>query len=193
MEACVNRQYCDVKNAPLRSRLSSGTKSRASASGGTEYHGQRPSRIKSTGQLKPKRSRSVAWSCSTPKSVEFTAIALRWPAFTQRFEMQHRFTLLCHLQPQLLARLCLVVERLRNRRWAAHIAQKQDLYLKVAGCGLQVQQVADADLARSLSSLPIALNSAEFTCSSSNRACFEESGGPEPFVHSHAGHDPILV
>jgi hypothetical protein len=43
-----------------------------------------------------------------------------------------------------------------------------------------LQQVAASDLARSLGSLSVGLNPAEFTCPCSERARLEESGGPEP-------------
>src|SRR5689334_9496292 len=48
------------------------------------------------------------------------------------------------------------------------------------------------DLARCLSVLSTAFNSAEFTCSCSKCPSLEESGRPEPFVHSHAVHNSIL-
>src|SRR5690242_2397908 len=48
------------------------------------------------------------------------------------------------------------------------------------------------DLARCLSVLSTAFNSAEFTCSCSKCPRLEESGRPEPFVHSHPVHDSIL-
>src|SRR5712692_3922107 len=56
-----------------------------------------------------------------------------------------------------------------------------------------MQPVADSDLTRSLGSLSVGLNPAEFACPCSERARLEESGGPEPFVHSHPGHNPIFI
>src|ERR1017187_3049853 len=144
-------------------------------------------------RLDARPCRSVLCLYSTPKPVDFTAIAFRWLAFPQRFEMRHRFALFRQLQPQLPAGLCLTVERLRNRRRAAHLTEDQDLHLKVAAVVLHLQQVAGSDLTRSLGSLPVGLNPAEFKCPCSERARLEESGGPEPLVHSHAGHNPILV
>jgi hypothetical protein len=44
-----------------------------------------------------------------------------------------------------------------------------------------------------LGSLSVGLNPSEFTSPCSKRARLEESGSPEPFVHSHSGHNPILV
>src|ERR1019366_4763887 len=107
--------------------------------------------------------------------------------------MWHRFTLLCQFSPQLPAHFCLTVERPRNLRRAAHLTEKYDLHLKLARVVLHLQQVADADLARSLGSLSVRRNPAEFARPCSERARLKESGGPEPLVHSHAGHCPILA
>src|SRR5437016_8302708 len=107
--------------------------------------------------------------------------------------MRHRFALFRQLQPQLPARLCLTRERLRNRRRTAHLTENQDLHLKVATVVLYLQQIAKADLARSLCLLSVGLNPAEFTGPCSERARLEESGSPEPLIHSYAGHNPILI
>jgi len=45
---------------------------------------------------------------------------------------------------------------LRNRRWAADFAEKQDFYLKVAALVGHMQHISDADLARSLGGLSVA-------------------------------------
>src|ERR1022692_4541616 len=125
--------------------------------------------------------------------VDFTAIALGWPAFAQRFEMRHDFALFRQLQAQLPASLCLPVERLRHRRGAAHLTESQHLQPKVAGVILHLHEVAGPDLARRLGCYSVGLNPAKFTCPCSQRARLEESGGPKPLVHSHADHDPILL
>lgn len=39
----------------------------------------------------------ILCSHSTPKPADFTAIALRWSAFPQCFEMWHRLTVFCQL------------------------------------------------------------------------------------------------
>lgn len=80
----------------------------------------------------------VLWLHSTAKPVDYTAIALRRLAFPQRFEMRHGFALFRQLQPQLTARLCLTVERLGNRRWAAHLTEDEHLHLKVAAVVLHL-------------------------------------------------------
>ena len=130
---------------------------------------------------------------SATKPIEFTAIPLRRFAFPQHFDMGHRFTLFGHFQPQRPARLCLAVERLRNRRRAAHFTENQDLHLKDAARVLDFQQIAGSDFPSSLGLLSVRFNPAQFTSSCGKRACLEESGGPKPFVHSYAVHSPILV
>jgi hypothetical protein len=135
---------------------------------------------------------SALWLYPTPKPVEFTAIAFRWSAFTRRLEMGDELAILSQLQPQFPALLFLTVERLRERRRTAHITQQQDPQLEVTGVILHLQHVTDADLARSLGWLSIARNPTEFARLCSERARLEEAGGPEPLVHSHVGHSPII-
>src|ERR1017187_4135874 len=130
---------------------------------------------------------------SAPEPADFPAIAFRWPAFPKGFRMRHCLALFRQLQPQFPARLRLAIERLRYRRRSAHRAESQDLHLKIAAVVLHSQEVAGADLARRFGGLSVGLNPAEFTCPRGQRAGLEESGGPEPLVHSHAGHDPIVV
>src|SRR5437879_3610972 len=92
---------------------------------------------------------------SASKPADFAAIAFRRLAFPQRFEMRHQLAFFRQLKPQLTARLSLTVERLCNRRRAAHLTEAQDLHLKVAAVVLHVQQVADSDLTRSLGWLSV--------------------------------------
>ena len=75
---------------------------------------------------------------SASKTVQFTAIALRWLAVPQFLEMRHRFALFCHFLPQLSACVCLSVKRLRNRCGTSHFAECQDLHLKIAAVVLYV-------------------------------------------------------
>jgi len=73
--------------------------------------------------------------------------------------------------------------------WAALLAQKQDLYVKVPAVVGHAQPVSNPDFARGLGRLPAGLNPAEFTGSRRQCSRFEESGGPQPLVHSHREHD----
>src|ERR1035438_2544292 len=139
----------------------------------------------------PARVRAVLHSA--PQPVDFAAIAFRWLAAPQPFEMRRRLALFRQLQPYLPARLRLTVKRLRNRRRAAHLTESQYLHLKVAAVVLHLQHVAGSDFARRFGSLSVGLNLAQFTCPSRQHACLEESGGPKPLVHSHASHHPIFV
>src|ERR1019366_706648 len=87
----------------------------------------------------------------------------------------------------------LAVQRLCNRRGAAHLAQKQHFHLKVTAIVCHSQHVANPDPARSLGGLPIGLNPTEFTGSCGQCSRLEESGGPKPLVHSYVGHYLVLV
>jgi hypothetical protein len=78
---------------------------------------------------------------------------------------------------------------LRNRSWAAHVAEKQDFDLKVAALVCHSQHVSNPNLARSLGGLLVGLNPAKFTGSRGQCSRLEESGSPEPLVHSYARHD----
>src|ERR1022692_4433727 len=130
---------------------------------------------------------------STAEPADFPAIAFRWLAFPGGVVMRHRLALFRQLQPQFPARLRLAVERPRHRRRSAHRTESQDLHLKIAAVVLHAQEIAGADLARRFGRLSVGLNPAEFTRPRGQRAGLEESGGPEPLIHSHAGHDPIVV
>jgi hypothetical protein len=129
---------------------------------------------------------------SSPELDDFAAVALRWPAFRRWRELHQGLALLRKLQAQFTAGFSFAIERLRNRRWAAHLAEKQNLDLKVAALGLDLQELANPDFAGSLGRLIVGLNPAELAGPRSQGACFEESGRPEPFVHSHAGHGSIF-
>src|SRR6266446_8978891 len=80
----------------------------------------------------------------TPQPIDLTAIPLRWPAFQRRFEIWHCSSFFRQLDAQLPARFGFAVERLRNRRRAAHLTQGNDLHLKLAAVVLDLQQVAGA-------------------------------------------------
>src|SRR5205809_3962361 len=136
-----------------------------------------------------RHSPSLARGHVLPELDDSAAIAFRWPALGGRFKLLRCFALLCRLQARLPARFCLAVEGLRNRGGAAHLAEKQDFYLKVAALVDHTQHVANADLARSLGRLPVGLNPAEFTGPRRQYPRLEEPGGPKPFIHSHGGHE----
>src|SRR5207253_538694 len=69
------------------------------------------------------RCRTEASSSRGPasKPVDLAAVAFRWLALPQRFELRHRFTLFRQLQPQLPAPLGLPIQSLRHRGRAAHL------------------------------------------------------------------------
>jgi hypothetical protein len=76
---------------------------------------------------------------------------------------------------------------------AADFTQEQDFHLKVASGSRDAQLIPNADLARGLDGPPIGMNSAQFAGASRQRAGFEESRRPQPFVHSYARHKAILL
>lgn len=75
----------------------------------------------------------------------------------------------------------------------AHLAQKQDLHLKLARVVLHAQQIAGMHFARGFNRLSMALNPAEIASSRSQRARLEKSRRPKPLIHPHALHNSILV
>src|SRR5271165_4915247 len=75
---------------------------------------------------------------STPKPIEHPAIALRWFACTQQFEAWHRLPFFRQLLAHSAAGLSFPVQRLRHRRRAPYVAQKQHLHLKVAALVLHL-------------------------------------------------------
>src|SRR5260370_20845890 len=107
--------------------------------------------------------------------------------------MRHGFPFFCQLQAQLPACLRLTVERLRNRRRAAHLTEGQNLHLKVAAVVLHFQKVADADVARRLGWLSVGFDPAEFAFPRGERARLEESGVPQPLLYSYASPHLILL
>ena len=105
-----------------------------------------------------------------------------------RFTVPQADPYLLPMAALLTAGLRLTVKRLCHGSGAAHFAEKQDFYLKVAALVCYSQHVSNADFARRLGGLPVELNSAEFTGSGCQYSGFEESGGPKPFVHSYVSH-----
>src|ERR1700677_4958832 len=94
-------------------------------------------------------------SGSTPQPVEYAPVASRGFTGCRPVKPRHGLTLFRQPQSRLEALRCLPVERLCNCRRAAHLAEKQDLHLKVAAFVLYLQQVAEPDLAGTLGRLPI--------------------------------------
>lgn len=94
---------------------------------------------------------------------DLSAIAFRWSASGQLFELLHRPALGRHFQTQFVAGLSLAVKRLGHRSRAARFAQQEDFYLEIAARIGHPQHVSNLNLARRLGGLAIGLNSAEFT------------------------------
>jgi len=97
--------------------------------------------------------------------------------------------LLGQFQSQFSALFRLPIEGLSHRCRAAQLTQKQNLNLKVASLGSNLQEIAYPDFAGGFGRLLVALNPAEFTGSRSQATRLEKSGSPEPFVNSNTGHN----
>src|SRR5450755_2619778 len=113
------------------------------------------------------------------------AIAFRWPARGQLFELSHRLTFSRHLQSQFTAFFRLVVKGLRNRSRAAHLAEQQHFHMKLAAIVGDAQHVSNPNRTRRLGGLPAGLNPAEFTGPGCQGSRFKKSGGPKPLVDSN--------
>jgi hypothetical protein len=85
------------------------------------------------------------------------------------------------------------IERLCHRRRATNIAEQNYIDFKVPTFVLDLQEVTDADVVRSLRGLLVTLNSSELTSAGCHGASFEEPRSPEPFVETHARHDAYLI
>ena len=79
----------------------------------------------------------------------------------QRRVFLHRLALGGCFGPRSNARLALAIERLSHRRRTAHLAQRQNLYLKIAARVLHFQIVTHVDLSRGLGLMPIGQNAAQ--------------------------------
>jgi hypothetical protein len=117
-----------------------------------------------------------------PETVDFTAVAFGWAAWPCRLEMRPGFASFSQFFTNLAARFGLPVEGSGDWRGAAHFAESQNFHFKLAAVVLDFQEIAHSNFTRRLGWLTIEFNPAEFTGSSSQRACLEESGSPEPFV-----------
>src|SRR5579871_3559401 len=79
------------------------------------------------------------WMASRPQSelqpaaefADLTTIALGWAAFAESLERARGSTLLRHPEPHFLALLGLAIERLCHGSRAAHLAQSQNVHLKL--------------------------------------------------------------
>jgi hypothetical protein len=103
-------------------------------------------------------------SSPAPELNDSPAIAFRWPARRELLELNHSLPLRGCFHAQFSALLRLAVERLRDRRWAAHLAQKQDFHLKIPALICHSQHVSNANFARRFGGLSIGPDSAQLAC-----------------------------
>lgn len=138
-------------------------------------------------------TRQARKSHPAAQAIYFTAVAFRRPPLSQCFEPWHRLTRFRQVRPQFLAAVRLAVQRLRNRRRAAHLAEEKNFNLKIAAVVSDLQHVSDPHYARRLARLPVRRDPSKVTGSRRQGACLEESGCPQPFVDAHAIRRPIFA
>ena len=113
------------------------------------------------------------------------AVAFRWAACGQLFELPHGFALGGDFQALFFTLFGFAVEGLCDRGWAADFTEQQDFDMKFAGLAGDLQHVADAHGARGLEGLARRLNSAEITGFGCEGSRLEKAGCPEPLVDSY--------
>jgi len=122
-----------------------------------------------------------------------SAVAFGGPALGRRVNTLPRPALLDHLHAQFPAGLSFAVEGLSHRGRAAHLAEQQDFHLKIAALSLDLQEVADADVACRLHRLLVGFNPAKFAGARRQAARLEKTGRPQPLINANASHWSILI
>src|SRR5207237_7019879 len=102
-------------------------------------------------------------SPSSPELDDSSPIAFRGSSGSQLFELVHCLAFGSNFQAQFPAGFGFTVTRLRHRCRAAHFAEQQNFNLEFAAGVCHLQQVAYADLARTLDRLSIANDSGQVT------------------------------
>lgn len=107
--------------------------------------------------------------------------------------MQASFAFLGESLSSFAAGLCFAIKALRNRRWAAHLTESQNLNLKITAISFDGKPVSCANFSRGARGLMIGFHSAQFARAGSERAGLEESSRPEPFVETHTVHAVMVT
>jgi hypothetical protein len=107
-------------------------------------------------------------------------------------ELRHGFSLFRQFEAQLAACIGFAVESLGGCRRATYFAEGEEFYLEITRVASDLEEVAEMDFAGRLGRLSVRFDSAEITGSGGDGASLEESGGPEPLVHSHASQRLIV-
>ncbi len=124
---------------------------------------------------------------SATKPIQLAPVAFGRLPFRNRLELRHGFAFFSEFAAEFAAFLGLAIEGLRHGGRSADFAEEQDLDLEFAAFVFHLKLVAEADVFRRLGGLAVRGDSAEFTGFGRESAGLEESGRPEPLVHSHAG------
>jgi hypothetical protein len=99
----------------------------------------------------------------TAKLDDLAAIAFGRSASGRGSEIHHCLTFRRCFEPQFAALVSLAIQRLSDRRRTSHLAQQQNLHLKIATFSRNLQEVADPNIARRLGWLIIRLNLSQIT------------------------------
>jgi hypothetical protein len=130
---------------------------------------------------------------STAELDDFAAVAFRWSAGWSGSEGPRGFSFFRQFEPEFAALIGFAVKRLGDRCWTANLAEQQDFDLKVAAFSSDLQQVANPDVACRLDWMIVRSHSAELAGTPSQRARFEESGSPEPFIDADGFHGSLTI
>jgi hypothetical protein len=128
----------------------------------------------------------------SPELLDPSPIALGRPVFWSRTKKHACATFLSKRESLVSARFGFPIEGLSDRRRAPNFTKKQDFHFELAALGMDLQELASANIACRFDRLFVALDAAEFTSSHRQTARLEKSCGPEPFVDANTPHVALL-
>ena len=121
------------------------------------------------------------------------AVAFGGTALGQGRELLHGLALGGCLGSRCNAGLALAIERLRHGCRTAHLAQRENLNLKLAALVFDDEVVAGMDLAGRLGLVSVGEDAAQVAGLGGQSAGFEEARRPEPFVDPEGVQGSIVV
>src|SRR5579883_1918846 len=114
------------------------------------------------------------------------AVTLGGAAARETFDARHQFSFFSGFASRLAALFGFAIERLRDGSRSSHFAEFENFNVKFAAVVLNAKHIAGLDVASGLGGLAVEIDPSEFAGARRDRACFEESRSPEPFVDAHA-------
>jgi hypothetical protein len=124
---------------------------------------------------------------SAAELVDLAAVALGGAAFGDGSEFEHLFAFFGGFGAEYAALGGLAVEGLGDGGGASDLAEDEDFDVEDAGVAGDLEHVAEADVAGGFGAVGVGLDAADVAGVGGEGACFEEPGGPEPFVHAYGG------